>query len=771
MTRGMLLAGAAALDSGVLMEELEPPKPIRVLPIRVKEGPRAHRRRTGVNGRLELVQDVQLQHGFGTHFSYLWVGTPPQRVSVIIDTGSRYTAFPCGECSKCGLEHTDKYWDENISTSKVIPSCFVQHQQCQTGFVCEKEDDKCILKQAYQEGSSWRAFQVTDKVFMGEESIDNTSKPLEPIDFLFGCIYNEAEQFRRQKADGIMGMSPESGTFVHTLKESRAIEHEIFSICLHEDGGTLVLGGVEPLLWENPNSMDFAHLKHGETFYHVHVIGISIGNHKLDDSIIKTGFSGSASIVDSGTTDTYLPIHLLSEFKKIWKAEVNWEFNTHTSVILSEDQVAALPSIIITIVGENGDIEIEMHPDAYMLRTLDRSYQTTIFFDETRGGGILGANFMRNHDIQFDVENSRIGFARANCKYRELQEEKQKHDASGCVLKHEMVTADTCNATCSGVNLTSTIYAVGYKNWTDQYIVGGGPNCPPIEPELHACMIKCPDGTSVDECAPPIWLPCDIHCNQIMVSKNEVFGCTKTQERKCSTGNSCPEAHFGAIMKFLIQLNTANESCENWKKWLENRTALEDVISSSLKIDGGDVETFDISSNGGMHNCNIPVEVHIHAFQHDLSGKVLYARAVKYLANLEAVRSSIGEMLDDDESVQVSFSGVYYASNGLKLDRVEVPEGRWWMFGLVCVVAIGIVGYCLLDRKDSGTVDRTYFPMSVDGSVSGGEDWYPYSPSSSIGSGRDSSAISSGVGIQLQGTPRAEETDWSASNTEYENEV
>jgi len=25
----------------------------------------------------------------------VWVGTPPQRKSVIVDTGSHYTAFPC----------------------------------------------------------------------------------------------------------------------------------------------------------------------------------------------------------------------------------------------------------------------------------------------------------------------------------------------------------------------------------------------------------------------------------------------------------------------------------------------------------------------------------------------------------------------------------------------------------------------------------------------------------------------------------------------------
>ncbi len=767
MTRGMLLAGAAALDSGVLMEGLMPPKPIRVLPITVKEGPRAHRRRTGVNGRLEFVQDIQLQPGYGTHYSYLYIGTPPQRVSVIIDTGSRYTAFPCTGCSKCGSKHTDQYWDEKNSTSKVIPSCFVQHQDCQTGFTCAKEDDKCIRKENFKEGSYWMAFQVTDKVFMGEESIDDTSKPLEPIDFNFGCIYSEAFLFRRQLADGIMGMNFQSGTFVHALKKSRAIEHEMFSICFHTDGGTLVLGGAESLLWEKPNSMAYAHLTHahGDTFFCVHVIGISIGSHKLSDSIIKISFSGSDSIVDSGTTDTYLPTHLLSEFKNIWKTEVKWEYESDTSFKLTEDQVAALPSIIITIVGENAHIEVEMPPDAYMVKTSDGSYQMAIFFDEKSGGGVLGANFMKNHDILFDKENSRIGFAKANCKYRELQE-KQKHIALGCVLKHEMVTAGTCNATCSGADLNSTIFAVGYKNWTDQYINRADPNCPPIEPESHVCIIQCLDEASMDGCDYPIWLPCDIDCNQLMVSEKEGFGCTKTLERNCITGNSCPEARNGVIVKYLVYFNSTNEPCENWNKRLDIRWLLEDKISSSLSIGGGNIEIHYIAHDGDIHNCKLPFEVHV--YKNDLKDDVLHAHAVQYLENVvvDKLTFDIGEILDTN--MNVSSLGVYSASSGIQLVRIETHTKYWWVFGLICMVVFVILVMCKLDCKNCGAGDGTYFRMSSGGNGSDGEDWDHSSPRSSISSGHDGSTISSGVGIQLQGNSKTQETDWSTSNAEYE---
>lgn len=56
-----------------------------------------HRRRR----RLQLSVDedeVPVHSGYGTHYSFVYVGTPPQRVSVILDTGSHLTAFPCTGC-------------------------------------------------------------------------------------------------------------------------------------------------------------------------------------------------------------------------------------------------------------------------------------------------------------------------------------------------------------------------------------------------------------------------------------------------------------------------------------------------------------------------------------------------------------------------------------------------------------------------------------------------------------------------------------------------
>lgn len=45
----------------------------------------------------------QLFQGLGTHYVDLWVGSPSaQRQTLIVDTGSDLTAFPCEPCPDCG---------------------------------------------------------------------------------------------------------------------------------------------------------------------------------------------------------------------------------------------------------------------------------------------------------------------------------------------------------------------------------------------------------------------------------------------------------------------------------------------------------------------------------------------------------------------------------------------------------------------------------------------------------------------------------------------
>ena len=59
------------------------------------------------------------------------------------------------------------------------------------------------------------------------------------------------------------------------------------------------------------------------------------------------------------------------------------------------------------------DILVEFPPTRY-LEYNDGRYTFCLYADEW-GSGELGNNFLSGHDILFDIENERIGFAESNC--------------------------------------------------------------------------------------------------------------------------------------------------------------------------------------------------------------------------------------------------------------------------------------------------------------------------------------------------------------------
>lgn len=66
----------------------------------------------------------------------------------------------------------------------------------------------CLLSQSYSEGSSWKAYKVIDKLWIGGltpflvAGADRWS-----IDYPFACQTSETGLFKTQLADGIMGLS------------------------------------------------------------------------------------------------------------------------------------------------------------------------------------------------------------------------------------------------------------------------------------------------------------------------------------------------------------------------------------------------------------------------------------------------------------------------------------------------------------------------------------------------------------------------------------
>ena len=68
-----------------------------------------HRRlggQAGVSAEQRATDESLIGADYEGHFVAAYIGTPPQRQSLIIDTGSAMTILPCKACANCG-KHAD----------------------------------------------------------------------------------------------------------------------------------------------------------------------------------------------------------------------------------------------------------------------------------------------------------------------------------------------------------------------------------------------------------------------------------------------------------------------------------------------------------------------------------------------------------------------------------------------------------------------------------------------------------------------------------------
>ena len=358
----------------------------------------------------------------GTHYTELFVGSPPQRRGLIIDTGSHFMAFPCSGCSDCGLEHENDYFNVDYSASSNVLDC----DQCEELKSFCGDNNMCYLKQSYVEGSSWTAIQVEDVVWLGASSEFSSFEIMENdfVNYVFGCQVAETGLFKKQAADGILGLAMHENGFVQHLVNENVISHKMFSLCLSKVGGQVAWGGMNGSggVSGDETQTQFTHLlqgEHGHFAVTVERLRLNnIGVWTSEDADVEEAISGfnkgKGTIFDSGTTDTYFPVALSKNFRAVWRQQVGSEFDNKTRKFASKE-LARLPTITLVLRG-GGEFKIE--PAHYLESDLYSDSRKTIriYLDEPEGA-VIGANALFGKNVLFDEENRRIGWHQADCEF------------------------------------------------------------------------------------------------------------------------------------------------------------------------------------------------------------------------------------------------------------------------------------------------------------------------------------------------------------------
>jgi len=280
-------------------------------------------------------------------------------------------------------------------------------------------ENQCQLTVRYTEGSSWTAYEHVDTLWF-----DKTQHGA-PVHY--GCQFYESGLFRKQHEDGILGLAMNDQMITSTYKQHRSIEHNSFSICLNhsskETKGYFTLGGTKNTKMEftpiipNPNG-----------WYVIRIESLLIGQQPLGTSnfmrdtkqtILQSFHKNKGTIIDSGTTDIYLPVGIAPFFIRVWESITKKQY-TNEPMLLTYKEYTEIPNVTLVL---QGGYHWVLRPKYYLEPTDKmeekwegkKAFVNRIYLTEP-SGAVLGVNAMMGHEIYFDIENQRIGFADSDCQ-------------------------------------------------------------------------------------------------------------------------------------------------------------------------------------------------------------------------------------------------------------------------------------------------------------------------------------------------------------------
>lgn len=359
----------------------------------------------------------------------LAVGSPPQQVTMVLDTGSELSWLHCKKTPTTPLSYDPLHSTSYTPVPCTSSICMTRTRDFTVPASCDPKK-LCHATLSYADATSvdgnlaHDAFRFTDLVLPG---------------VIFGCMDmdSSSNQEEDSKTTGLMGLNRGSLSFVTQMGYPK------FSYCISDldTTGVLLLGEFN-LSWLPPLSytplvkISTPLPYYDRVAYTVQLEGIKVSETvlPLPKSIYEPDHTGAGqTMVDSGTQFTFLlgPVYtaLRNEFLKQTKnvlrvyEDPNFVFQGAMDLCYRVEQsrvgLPVLPSVRMMFRGAEMVVPGPrlLYKVAGLTKGSDDIYCFTFGNSDLLGieAYVIGHHHQQNMWLEFDLANNRVGFAEVRC--------------------------------------------------------------------------------------------------------------------------------------------------------------------------------------------------------------------------------------------------------------------------------------------------------------------------------------------------------------------
>jgi len=342
----------------------------------------------------------------GYYFMDVRVGTPPQPLSLALDLAGSGAAVPCEPCGTC----------EEDRSFHVERSSSAESQPC--GDSCSGTCDGRRCADEWPVGPGGRGIlghRYKDRAGMAAEGGSDGGADAPPAANLsFGCLSRAPSRDATGLADGVVGLGPHNRVLDDLFGlPPYARGGHFFSVCLAAQGGRLTVDGLNAS--GQPRQYDDVHLAASSDGrgYQVNITSLQVGGQRV-------GEGAAVAEISSASQYTYLPsqwyraLTIAVEEDCARSGSCGSRRGACWSLPDGADSLQHFPSIEFRFNGSNASFVWEA--DSYLFQWGRTSSWCYAFDDAGEGhAAVLGASWMLDREMVFDLWQETLAIAPANC--------------------------------------------------------------------------------------------------------------------------------------------------------------------------------------------------------------------------------------------------------------------------------------------------------------------------------------------------------------------